>query len=232
MIRKALDSGTFRIYCSCSILREGLVRRLLATVLVALLGVPLPAAAQVSTPPPPRTVPRPALPAPTLFVHQPADCMVAAANPLIEATRAPEATVSSVRVHYRSSQASDFSTLDMTLRGEQWQACLPPPIDGAGSVTYFITAAGADGVEQRSPAFTALVVRDAGQCADRRMAPLTDCAIAGTPPPGFGSPVTQTFGGGSGLFGSKAFLIAGGAVAVGLTAVVLANDKDPQSGSR
>lgn len=158
--------------------------------------------------------------------------MLTSSHPLIEARRAPDATVSSARVYYRSSLSSSFSSVEMTPRGDDWQACLPPPTGEAGSVTYYVAASGADGAEQRSPEFTAVVVRDALQCGDRRVAPLASCADTGAAPPGFGSPVTQTFSGGRGLFGSKGLLIAGGAVALGLTAVVVASDKEPKSGSR
>lgn len=208
------------------------LRRLVSVVLVALLAAPAWAVPQ-ATVPPPRDVARPQLTPRMPLSHQPADCMVSAAHPLIEAAAAPGVSVSSARVYYRSSKASDFSSIEMTRSGDQWEACLPAPTAQAASVTYFIAASTTDGTEQRTPEFTAAVVDDAGQCAARTIAPMASCADLAAPPPGFVAPAPPVLGGGGGgLLGSKAFLIASGAAVLGLVTVIAVNDKEPKSASR
>jgi hypothetical protein len=201
-------------------------RRIMATVLIALLLAPAGAAPQTTTVPRPVDVARPPLAPSSGLSHLAPDCMLSEAHPLIEATSEPSANISSARVYYRSSRTSDYAIAEMTRRGDVWQACLAAPADQTASVIYYLATSTRGEPEQRTGDFAAMVAHDAGQCADRRMAAIVDCAVAAAPP-GFLT-AGQIAGGGI----SKAYWIVGGAAALGLIGVIVRNDKDPKSGSR
>ena len=135
--------------------------------------------------------------------------------------------------------------------GGRYVARLPRPRPEAGPISFYLEATRSDFSQGRSAEGTAIVVRKIEECpSDRKAAPVAPGGpvsvfdVAGNPafPAGFegitgvaaGSVgVGAAAGSGAGFLTSTAGLITVGAVAVGITTIVIAtHGNEPQSPSR
>lgn len=180
-----------------------------------------------------------------LVVHSPVSCMVADQYPQLEASAPPGANVKSARAYFHSALSNEFYYVEGEPVGGRWVFRLPRPNLNAGPITYYIEFQ-PDG---RSPDHTAVVVRNAGDCEDRPVAPFAPggpAAIFG--PGGAAVAAPAGFGGVAGAAGAGAaggvaaaggggistgLLIVGGAILAGAAVAIIASrDDEPASPSR
>jgi hypothetical protein len=223
------------------------VRRLAAMVLIPLLTAPPMASIAGAAPQPPSGGGM------QVQVDPIKACFLAGQYPQLKGGVVPMEGVTRSRLFFHSSLSNDFYYVEAVVEGGQLQARLPPPHLDAGPLTFYLEATRSDFSVGRSPEGTAVVVRKIEECpADRKAAPVAPGGpvsvfdVAGNPafPAGFegitgaggaaaGGGVVAGAGGG-GFFTSKAGLITLGAIAVGVTTIVIAThgNNEPQSPSR
>jgi hypothetical protein len=222
------------------------VRRLAAVVLVLLLVAPpvVPVASagpQVSS-------------SGTLQVQvdpSPA-CVLAGEYPQFQGSVIPMSGVRRTRLFFTSALSPDVYYVEAVLEAGRYVARLPRPRPEAGPFTFYLEAAG-DGGHGRSLDANAIVVRKIEECpGDRKAAPVApggpvsvfDVAGNAAFPAGFegvtGAAAAATAGGGAGVgaaagagnfFTTTAGLITLGAIAVGVTTLVIVTN-EPNSPSR
>ena len=224
------------------------VRRLAAVVLVALLAAP-----------PMASVARAAPPAPSagglqVDVDPTQACILAGQYPQFQGAIVPMDGVTRSRLFFHSALAPDFYYVEAVLEGGRYVARLPRPRLEAGPLTFYLEATKSNFSQGRSGEGTAIVVRKIEECPrDRKAAPVAPGGpvsvfdVAGNPafPAGFegitgvgaaaagGAGVGAAAGAGGGFLTSTAGLITLGAVAVGITTIVIAtNGNEPKSPSR
>ena len=223
------------------------VRRLAAIVLIALLAAPpmasvADAAAQARS-------------AGGLQVNvDPTQaCILAGQYPQFQGAILPMDGVTRSRLFFHSALAPDFYYVEAVLEGGRYVARLPRPRLEAGPLSFYLEATKNDFSQGRSSEGTAIVVRKIEECpADRKPAPVAPGGpvsvfdVAGNPafPAGFegltgvaaaagGTGVGSAAGAGAGFPTSTAGLITLGAIAVGITTIVIVtNGNEPKSASR
>jgi hypothetical protein len=190
----------------------------------------------------------------TLQVHvdpSPA-CVLAGEYPQFQGSVIPMSGVRRTRLFFTSALSPDVYYVEAVLEGGRYVARLPRPRLEAGPFTFYLEAAG-DGGQGRSADANAIVVRKIEECpADRKAAPVApggpvsvfDVAGNAAFPAGFegvtGAAAAATAGGGAGVgaaagagnfFTTTAGLITLGAIAVGVTTLVIVTN-EPNSPSR
>ncbi len=181
-------------------------------------------------------------------------CILAGQYPQFRGVILPMDGVTRSRLFFRSALAPEFYYVEAVLEGGRYAARLPRPRPEAGPISFYLEATRSDFSQARSGEGTALVVRKIEECpADRKGAPVAPGGpvsvfdVAGNPafPAGFegvtgvaaaaagGAGVGGAAGAGAGFLTSTAGLITLGAVAVGITTIVIVNNRnEPQSPSR
>jgi hypothetical protein len=227
------------------------VRRLAAIVLIALLAAP-----------PMASVAGAAAQAPSaggllVNVDPTQACILAGQYPQLRGAIMPMDGVTRSRLFFHSALAPDFYYVEAVLEGGRYVARLPRPRLEAGPISFYLEATKSDFSQARSSDGTAIVVRKIEECpADRKPAPVAPGGpvsvfdVAGNPafPAGFegltgvaggaagaaaGTGVGGAAGAGAGFLTSTAGLITLGAVAVGITTIVIVtNGNEPKSASR
>jgi hypothetical protein len=220
------------------------VRRLAALVLVALLAAPpmAPVAAAAAQPPSAGALQVEVIPARA--------CVVAGEYPLFEGTASPGDGVVQARLFFNSALSNEFYYVMAVREGRGWRARAPRPRLEAGPFSFYFEASKGDFSSGRSLEGTAVVVRKIEECpSDRKAAPVAPGGpvsvfdVAGSPafPAGFegitgagaATAGVGTAAGSGGFFRSTAGLITLGAIAVGVTTIVIAtNGNEAKSGSR
>lgn len=227
------------------------VRRLAAIVLIPLLAVPPLASVAVAAPQPP------AGGGMQVQVDPTKACILAGEYPQFQGGVIPMEGVTRSRLFFHSSLSNDFYYVEAVLEGGRLVARLPRPRFDAGPLIFYLEATRSDFAVGRSLEGSAIIVRKIEECpSDRKAAPVAPGGpvsvfdVAGNPafPAGFEG-VTGAGGaaaaggaagggvggaaGAGGFFTSTAGLITLGAVAVGVTTVVLATrGNEPKSPSR
>ena len=172
----------------------------------------------------------------TTINHEPVTCMIAGQFPLITAGIEPAASVARARVYFRSAQSEVWYYVEMapadTLGLEAalgFAGKLPRPKLEASPVTYYVQATTTEFGDAQTQEISAIVVNDAGDCEDRKLAAIgppgevtvfsaaTGAAIA---PAGFAV-------GGLALTLGTIALIVGGAAAAGITAAITVFNPEP-----
>jgi hypothetical protein len=224
------------------------VRRLAAIVLIALLAAP-----------PMASVAGAAAQAPSagglqVNVDPTQACILAGQYPQFQGAILPMDGVTRSRLFFHSALSPDFYYVEAVLEGRHYVARLPRPRPEAGPISFYLEATRGDFSQARSGEGTAIVVRKIEDCpADRKAAPVAPGGpvsvfdVAGNPafPAGFegltgvaasaagGAGVGGAAGAGAGFLTSTAGLITLGAIAVGITTIVIAtNGNEPNSPSR
>jgi hypothetical protein len=184
-------------------------------------------------------------------------CILAGQYPQFQGAIMPMDGVTRSRLFFHSALAPDFYYVEAVLEGGRYVARLPRPRLEAGPISFYLEATKSDFSQARSSDGTAIVVRKIEECpADRKPAPVAPGGpvsvfdVAGNPafPAGFegltgvaggaagaaaGTGVGGAAGAGAGFLTSTAGLITLGAVAVGITTIVIVtNGNEPKSASR
>ena len=221
------------------------MKRTLATALTILVAAPplTPAIAQDR---------------PLSLVLQPTvGCMVAGANPRIDAGISPADQVQTGRVYFKSALGTDFFYVVMTPSPTGYQAILPKPLPGAGPITYYVEGLSRSFSTVQTSDENAIVVNAIEECKDRvpaavvQASPIQVFSTTGltTLPAGF-SGISSVVAGAAGaasaaattagaaaaggaFLGGTAGVVAVAAVLAGVTTVIIVNNNDsPASPSR
>lgn len=96
--------------------------------------------------------------------HQPIDCFVKDKFVLMEIEVQPTADVTQVRAFFRSARDQEFHYVPLALNQGRYLGKLPKPKDKAGSVTYYIEIASADGTLRKTPEITGEVAKSDEAC--------------------------------------------------------------------
>src|SRR5438093_2024831 len=222
------------------------VRRLAAVVLVLLLAAPMATLAGAA----PQAPPAPGL---LVDVDPASGCVLAYEYPQLQGSIVPLTGVTRSRLFFHSALAPDFYYVEAVLEGGRYVARLPRPRPEAGPITVYLEATRSDFSQARSGEGTAIVVRKIEECpTDRKAAPVAPGGpvsvfdVAGNPafPAGFegitgvaaaaaGGAGAGAAAGAGGFLTSTAGLITLGAIAMGITTIVIAtNGNEPNSPSR
>jgi hypothetical protein len=219
------------------------VRRLAAIVLVLLLAAP-PMASVVAAAPQARSAG-----GFQVEVDPARACILAGRYSEFQGAIIPMEGVTRARLFFHSALSPDFYYVEAVPEGGRYVARLPRARPDAGPVTFYLEATKGD-FHARAGDGPALVVRKIEECpADRRTAAVAPGGVvsvfdvAGNPafPVGFeGITGVAAAGGGVGaaagsgnFFTSTAGLITLGAIAVGITTIVIVtNGNEPNSPSR
>jgi hypothetical protein len=224
------------------------VRRIAATVLIGLLAAPPMASVAGAAPQPPSGG------AIQVNFDPLRACILAGEYAQFQGFVTPPDGVSRARLFFHSSLSNDFYYVEAVLEGGRYVARIPRVRPNAGPLSLYLEATKNDFSQSRSPEGTAIVVRKIEECpADRKAAPIAPGGpvsvfdVAGNPafPAGFegltgvagaasgGAGVGAAAGSGGSFLTSTAGLITLGALAVGITTVVIAtNGNAPKSPSR
>lgn len=163
----------------------------------------------------------------TQILHDPIGCVVEGQFPLFEANIQPAASVARARVYFRAAQSEAWYYVEMTPSDTGFVGKLPRPKVEASPISYYIQATTTEFGDARTPEIAALVVADASECEDRKMAafgPPGEVTVFSAATGSAIAPVGFAAGGVALTAGALALLI-GGAAAVGLaTVVVVTND--------
>ena len=180
-------------------------------------------------------------------------CILAGQYPQFHGAIMPMGGVTRSRLFFHSALAPDFYYVEAVLEGGRYVARLPRPRPEAGPLSFYLEATRSDFSQARSGEGTAIVVRKIEECpADRKPAavapggPVSVFDVAGNVafPAGFegvtgvaaaavGGGVGGAAGAGAGFLTSTAGLVTLGAVAVGITTIVIVtNGNEPKSPSR
>ena len=224
------------------------VRRLAAIVLIVLLAAPpMVSVAAAQQPPAGGEL--------QVDIDPGRACILAGQYPQFQGGVVPMEGVTRARLFFKSALATDFYYVEAVLEGGRYVARLPRPRPEAGPLSFYLEVTKSNFAQGRSGEGTAIVVRKVQDCpADRKAAPVAPGGpvsvfdVAGNPafPAGFegvtgvaGAAAAGGVGGaagaaaGAGFFTSTAGLITLGAVAVGVTTVVIATRGNaPKSPSR
>src|SRR5437773_7956167 len=221
------------------------VRRLAAIVLIVLLAAPPLVSVAGAAPPSAGGL--------QVDIDPIRACILAGQYPQFQGGIVPMDGVTRSRLFFHSALAPDFYYVEAVLEGGRYVARLPRPRPEAGPITVYLEATKSDFSQARSGEGTAIVVRKIEECpADRKPAPVAPGGpvsvfdVAGNPafPAGFegvtgvaaaggGAGVGSAAGAGGGFLTSTAGLITLGAVAVGITTIVIVtNGNEPNSPSR
>lgn len=226
------------------------VCRLTAAVLIPLLAAPSMVSVAAAAPQPPSGGSMQVQLDPTKA------CFLAGEYPQLQGGVVPMEGVTRSRLFFHSSLSTEFYYVEAVLEGGRLVARLPRPRLEAAPLSFYLEATKSDFSVGRSAEGMGIVVRKIEECpSDRKAAPVAPGGpvsvfdVAGNPafPAGFegitgaaGAAGAAAAGGGGGaaagaggFFTSTAGLISLGAVAVGVTTVVIATrGNEPQSPSR
>jgi len=221
------------------------VRRLAAMALIALLSAPRLASVAEAAPQPPSAGGL------RVDVDPTRACIVVGQYPQFQGAIVPIDGVTRSRLFFHSALSNDFYYVEAVLEGGRYVARMPRPRLEAGPISFYLEATKSDFSQARSIEGTAIVVRKIEECpSDRKPAPVApggpvsvfDVAGNAAFPAGFegitGAAAAASTGvgaaaGAGGFFTSTAGLITLGAVAVGVTTIVIAtNGNEPKSPSR
>ena len=202
----------------------------------------------------PQDAAAPTEPATLAVAHTPVGCMVAGANPQVDAGITPETTVQAGRVYFHSALGDSFYYVEMVPEGGRYVGVLPKPRLDAGPITYYVEGVGRDFAQSQTPEARAIVVEKPEDCKDKPVAalgpadPVRVFSVAGGTaiPAGFtGVSSVVAAGAGAATAGAAVaagaaggtsgttFAIVGGAVAVGVaTIAIVTTDNPPVSPSR
>jgi hypothetical protein len=177
-------------------------------------SAPAPAAQDAQAPASPTGAP--------VINHDAVTCFIAGEFPLLDAQIEPAASVARARVYFRSNLGNASYYVEMTQSDGKFQGKLPRPRLEASPITYYIQATSTEFGESQTPEIQAIVVKEAKDCEDRKVAAIgppgpvqvfsaaTGAAIS---PAGFAA-------GGLAIAGGALALIIGGAAAAGIAAAV------------
>jgi len=228
------------------------VRRFAAIVLIGLLSSPPLASVARAAPQPP------AAGTMQVDVDPVRACVLAGQYAEFQGGVNPPDGVSRARLFFHSALSNDFYYVEAVLEGGRYVARIPQARPGSGPLSFYLEVTKTDFLQARSVDGSALVVRKIEECpADRKPAPVAPGGpvsvfdVAGNPafPTGFdgitgagaaaGAGGAAAGGGVGGAAGSGAFftstagLITLGAVAIGVTTIVIATrDNGAKSPSR
>lgn len=179
-------------------------------------------------------------------------CIIAGEYSQFQGAVTPMEGISRARLFFHSSLSNDFYYVEAVLEGGRYVARIPRANPQAGPLNFYLEATKNDFSQARSVDGNAIIVRKIEECpADRKAAPVAPGGpvsvfdVAGNPafPAGFegvtgagaaagvggaaaGGGVGGAAGAGAGFFTTTAGLITLGAVAVGVTTIVIATRGD------
>ncbi len=144
-----------------------------------------PAAETPSTQPPPAQ-PQPTTPpaegaqAPEVWVEtsgtgaqilfEPVTCFVAGEFPLLDADIEPVASVARARIYFKGTAGEAFYYIEMSQEQGRYFGKLPRPRVEASPITYYVQSTTTQFEESQTREIEAIVVKDKGECGDRKVA--------------------------------------------------------------
>jgi hypothetical protein len=143
---------------------------------------------------------------------EPVTCFVAGEFPLLDASIKPLESVARARVYFKAAAGDAFFYVEMTQDQGRYFGKLPRPRVEASPIRYYVQSTTTEFEESQTREIEAIVVKDKGECGDRK--------IAAAGPPG---PVT-VFSASTGVATSPAGFaaVAASSLAVGAVAIIAA----------
>src|SRR5688500_775736 len=109
----------------------------------------------------------------TTILHDAIGCMIAGQFPMLNARIEPASSVARARAYFKSSQSTNWYYVEMVpADGGGFSGKLPRPKVEATPVTYYLQATTTEFGDAQIGEVESLVVNDAGECEDRKLAPL------------------------------------------------------------
>jgi len=173
-------------------------------------------------------------PSSTVIDHDPVSCMVAGQFPLLDAGIEPSNSVARARVFFKGTRQDHYFYVEMTTVDGRFVGKLPRPRLEVGAVNYYLQATTTALGDAQTPEITAIVVKEAADCPDRKVAafgPPGDVTVFSAETGAVINPLGFAAGG---LTLGTIGLLSLGAAAAGLTtAVTVFNPptSNPPSGS-
>jgi len=184
-----------------------------------------PKAEGVAPEPPTATAPAPAAPAPQApagpvlaettgtgaqIGFEPVTCFVAGEFPLLDAAIEPMPSVARARVYFKSAQSTAFYYVEMTPETGRFFGKLPRPRVEASPITYYLQSTTTEFEENQTREIEAVVVKDKGECGDRK--------VAAFGPPGAITIFSASTG--ASILAPAGFAAAGAGLAVGAVTLI------------
>jgi hypothetical protein len=134
-----------------------------------------PPAQPEATPPPAPGAQAPAVWAETSgtgaqILFEPVTCFVAGEFPLLDADIEPVASVARARIYFKGSVGEAFYYVEMGQEQGRYFGKLPRPRVEASPITYYVQSTTTQFEESQTREIEAIVVKDKGECGDRRIA--------------------------------------------------------------
>jgi hypothetical protein len=141
---------------------------------------------------------------------EPVTCFVAGEFPLLDATIEPMPSVARARVYFKGAQGTAYYYVEMTQETGRFFGKLPRPRVEASPITYYLQSTTTEFEENQTREIEAVVVKDKGECGDRK--------VAAFGPPGAITIFSASTG--ASILAPAGFAAAGAGLAVGAVTLI------------
>ncbi len=104
------------------------------------------------------------------ILFEPVTCFVAGEFPLLDADIEPVASVARARVYFKGAAGEAFYYVEMGQEQGKYFGKLPRPRVEASPITYYVQSTTTQFEESQTREIEAIVVKDKGECGDRKVA--------------------------------------------------------------
>jgi hypothetical protein len=104
------------------------------------------------------------------ILFEPVTCFVAGEFPLLDAGIEPLASVARARVYFKGVAGTSFYYVEMSQETGRYFGKLPRPRVEASPITYYVQSTTTEFDESQTGEIEAIVVKDEGECGDRKVA--------------------------------------------------------------
>jgi hypothetical protein len=104
------------------------------------------------------------------ILFEPVTCFVAGEFPLLDADIEPVASVARARVYFKGTTGDAFYYVEMGQEQGRYFGKLPRPRVEASPITYYVQSTTTQFEESQTREIEAIVVKDKGECGDRKIA--------------------------------------------------------------
>ena len=104
------------------------------------------------------------------ILFEPVTCFVAGEFPLLDADIEPVASVARARVYFKGTSGDAFYYVEMGQEQGRYFGKLPRPRVEASPITYYLQSTTTQFEESQTREIEAIVVKDKGECGDRKVA--------------------------------------------------------------
>ncbi len=161
------------------------------------------------------------------ILFEPVTCFVAGEFPLLDADIEPVASVARARIYFKGAAGEAFYYVEMGQEQGRYFGKLPRPRVEASPITYYVQSTTTQFEESQTREIQAIVVKDKGECGDRKIAAFgppgaitifsATTGISVLAPAGFAAVAA------SGLAVGAVTVLAAGAAAAGIVSGVVVN---------